>query len=503
MSRARISPAPTASGPAAAVRVALYRRASTDEHNQPYSLDAQDTRLRAYVASHPEWTVVADHVERASGKDVAGRPELRALLAAAAHDQFDLVVVARIDRWSRSLIDLLHTVEQLDKAGVGFHSASENFDTASPMGRLMLQMLGMFAEFERSLIIDRIRRGNAAKVARGIPLTSKVSFGLRVNTDGVIVADPKTIGIVRRIFNEYATGRHGLKALAVQLNSERTPAPGARPWSAPALSRILCNRTYLGELWHVDRWLPGAHDPFIDLDLFARVQTLADQRRQPSSAAHVRGDYLLTGVLTCARCQGAYVGTAGTSAHGKRTRYYSCGRARRYGPTTCNGPSLPADDLELLVTDALLETYANTDLFDQAIDAALAEHAAQVEPMADQAAVARAELAKKQRLRARYQDDYESGELSAARYEQRASELDDDIGALTSRLAQLEHELAGPPLPTRPTPAELARMRADLEHGLRDGPTAARKDLIRALVASIAVHDRDDIRPTFRLYGAA
>ena len=138
MSRARRSTASPSPEPGAAVRVALYRRASTDEHNQPFSLDAQGAMLRACVARHPEWTVVADHVERASGKDVAGRPELRALLAAAAHDQFDLVVVARIDRWSRSLIDLLHTVEQLDKAGVGFHSASENFDTASPMGRLML-----------------------------------------------------------------------------------------------------------------------------------------------------------------------------------------------------------------------------------------------------------------------------------------------------------------------------------------------------------------------------
>ena len=143
--RPRLTAVPITDSGTPTVRVALYRRASTDEANQPYSLDAQEQRLRPYAASHPGWQVVGDYVERASAKDIEGRPQLKALLKAAAAGEFDLVLVARIDRWSRSLGDLLYTVDDLAAAGVAFHSATEHFDTATPMGKLTLQMLGIFA----------------------------------------------------------------------------------------------------------------------------------------------------------------------------------------------------------------------------------------------------------------------------------------------------------------------------------------------------------------------
>ena len=98
--RPRLTAVPITDSGTPTVRVALYRRASTDEANQPYSLDAQEQRLRPYAASHPGWQVVGDYVERASAKDVEGRPQLKALLKAAAAGEFDLVLVARIDRWS-------------------------------------------------------------------------------------------------------------------------------------------------------------------------------------------------------------------------------------------------------------------------------------------------------------------------------------------------------------------------------------------------------------------
>jgi site-specific DNA recombinase len=186
------------------VRVATYRRASTDEGNQPYSLDAQSMRLDAYVPGQPGWTVVADYVERASGKNVEGRPQLKRLQRDAADGKFDVVLVMRIDRWSRSLVDLLDTVDLLAGHGVAFHSATEHFDTSTPLGKLRLQMLGMFAEFERAPSSTRIKRGNAAKLASGIPLPSRNWYGLTVDKDsGRIVADENTIGVAQRIFDKY------------------------------------------------------------------------------------------------------------------------------------------------------------------------------------------------------------------------------------------------------------------------------------------------------------
>lgn len=496
----RTAPTSTARRDPGAVRVALYRRASTDEGNQPYSLDAQDARLRAHVAGQDTWTVVEDYVERASGKDVAGRSELQRLLADAAAGRFDMVVVARIDRWSRSLVHLLDTVAHLDAAGVGFCSATEHFETSSPIGRLMLQMLGMFAEFERSLIIDRIVRGNAAKVARGLPLTSRVGYGLMVDEDGRITADPATIGVVRRIFDTYVNTTAGTRAIATALNADHLPGPGTKPWGPDAVSRVLRNRAFIGELQHRGTWHPGAHAPVIDQDLFDRAQARADHRRTPAAAARRRGDFLLSGTITCARCGGAYVGTAGTSANGTTVRYYSCARARRYGARTCDGPTLPADALETLVTDAVLDLYADTDLFTQAVTAHLDAHATGQEPLAEEATATRAALADKERVRAKYQADYEADRLSAARYETRAAELDEDITALRARLAHLEAATAQPTVPTTPSPDELAALRAHLERGLREGEAEVRKEFFAALVARLEVHDRDDIRPTFRLY---
>lgn len=334
------------------VRVARYRRASTDEANQPYSLDAQEQRLVPYIASHPGWVATGDYVERASAKDVAGRPQLQLLLRDAAAGKFDLLLVARIDRWSRNLADLLDTVSFLGEHKVAFHSATEHFDTTSPMGKMTMQMLGMFAEFERGLTIDRIIRGNDAKIALGIPLTGRVGFGLRVKDNGHVEMDPATAGTVQRIFTEYVKERKGTKAVGLGLNKSGLPGPGGRLWSADSVSRVLRNRSFVGEVWHRDKWHIGAHDALVDEAMFAEAQNILDARVDSRAAARRRGDFVLSGRITCARCQTAYVATSGTSANGSVLRYYNCGTARRYGATRCAGPTLPANELEVLLTDA-------------------------------------------------------------------------------------------------------------------------------------------------------
>lgn len=116
--------------------VATYRRASTDEGNRPYILDAQKRRLRPFIASHPDWVEAGDYVERASAKDNTSRPQRQQLLRDAASGKFDLVLVTSIDRWSRNLADLLDTIAFLGEHGVAFHSVTERFHTTNPMGNM-------------------------------------------------------------------------------------------------------------------------------------------------------------------------------------------------------------------------------------------------------------------------------------------------------------------------------------------------------------------------------
>lgn len=443
----------------------------------------------------------ADFVERASGQDIDGRPQLRRLLAAAAGGAFDVVLVMKLDRWSRQLVDVTTTVEYLDTHDVAFKSATEPFDTGATFGKLMLQMLAVFAEFERALILERIRAGIAAKLAKGIPLNSRVGFGLTLAQDGRIIADPATFGTVRRIFDAYVIDRLGTRAIALALNRDAIPGPGRVGWSASSVARVLRNRTYIGDIQHKGDWLPGAHDPLLPVELFTAAGARLDHHtRNPAAAAASRGEFLLTGSLRCARCGGAYVGSSGTSRTGTVRHYYSCGTARRYGPDRCPAPSLPAKELETLIVEALLACYADTDLFTQAITAHLTARADRQEPLTAELDAVTAAIASKNRVRARYQADYEAGDLSAARYEARAAELDTELARLRERASELRDTIAATPDPTIPTAADLATLHDRLAAGLASGPIAARRALAAALIETIDIHDTDDIRPVFRLY---
>jgi DNA invertase Pin-like site-specific DNA recombinase len=140
------------------VRVGVYVRRSTDDEHQPYSIEAQDARLAAYIGSQPGWRQVARFADDASGASTH-RPSLQRALATAQARVIDVLLVYRVDRLTRSLRDLVTLLDDLDHAGVAFRSATEPFDTSTPMGRMLVQMLGMFAQFERDTIIDRVIAG--------------------------------------------------------------------------------------------------------------------------------------------------------------------------------------------------------------------------------------------------------------------------------------------------------------------------------------------------------
>jgi site-specific DNA recombinase len=147
-------------------RVAIVTRISTDEVNQPDSLRAQTKGLEAFVASQPGQAVTHRFVDQASGATLE-RPGLQGALAAAKAGEFDVLLVYRIDRLTRSIVGLMTIVSELDAAGVALRSATEPIDTQGPVGRMLLQLLGIFAEFERGLLIDRITKGFESKAARG------------------------------------------------------------------------------------------------------------------------------------------------------------------------------------------------------------------------------------------------------------------------------------------------------------------------------------------------
>jgi site-specific DNA recombinase len=148
------------------MKVGIYIRISTDEEHQPYSLEAQTERLGAFIRSQDGWKLSRRYCDEMTGSTLE-RPGLQSALADARLHRYDLLLVYRVDRISRSVRGLAQLLEELDQAGVLFRSATEPFDTGTPAGRMMVQMLGVFAEFERATLIDRVVAGMERKAARG------------------------------------------------------------------------------------------------------------------------------------------------------------------------------------------------------------------------------------------------------------------------------------------------------------------------------------------------
>ncbi|HWM64650.1 MAG TPA: recombinase family protein [Solirubrobacterales bacterium] len=162
------------------MRIATYTRISTDEATQPYSLEAQATRLDSYVDSQEDWRIVRRFTDQASGA-ILERDGLERALREAEAGRFDLLLVYRVDRLSRSVRGLAQILERLDAAEVLFRSATEPFDTASSAGRMMVQMLGVFAEFERATIVERTVAGMQRKAERGEWVGGNIPFGYRLD----------------------------------------------------------------------------------------------------------------------------------------------------------------------------------------------------------------------------------------------------------------------------------------------------------------------------------
>lgn len=338
----------------AEMRIASYFRISTDEERQPYSLEAQRDKLDAYIASQDGWKLVRTYSDQTSGKTLE-RPGLGRALGDAKDGCYDLLLVFKVDRLARSVAGLARILEGLDSCGVSFRSASEPFDTSTPAGRMMVQMLGVFAEFEREMIVERTKMGLAKKASKGEWTGGTPPFGYRYLPERrILVPVPSDARVVREIFERYVERRSGSVAVSNWLNDSRRVTRRGSRWTPKTVLDVLRNATYTGKLPFNGDLYQAEHEPIIDEQTFGRAQKLLEQRAEslPSRAANA-SDYLLTGLLQCDRCGHGFIGTA---AHGRGGiyRYYTCYSRQRHGTARCDQERIPAEPLEeAIVAEAL------------------------------------------------------------------------------------------------------------------------------------------------------
>ena len=279
-------------------RCAIYTRKSSDEGlDQEFnSLDAQREAGEAYVKSQSSegWVLLPDRYDDGgySGGSME-RPALKALLADVEAGLVDVIVVYKIDRLTRSLADFARMVELFDRQGVSFVSVTQSFNTTSSMGRLTLNVLLSFAQFEREVTGERIRDKIAASKAKGMWMGGTLPLGYDLPTDKsrALVVNEREAEIVRQIFRSYIRLQsvHALErelaaeGIVTKVQKRRDGSHrGGVPFSRGALFHLLRNRTYLGLIVHKDKQHQGAHEAIVDQQLFDKAQALLDGKARRS-----------------------------------------------------------------------------------------------------------------------------------------------------------------------------------------------------------------------------
>jgi site-specific DNA recombinase len=346
------------------VRCAIYTRKSTEEGlEQAFnSLDAQREACAAYVMSqqHEGWTLVPDHYDDGGiSGGTMDRPAIQRLLADVREGRVDVIVVYKVDRLTRRLVDFAKIVEVLDEAGASFVSVTQAFNTTNSMGRLTLNVLLSFAQFEREVTGERIRDKIAASKRKGMWMGGPVPVGYDV-VDRNLVINPGEAEMVRLIFARYLTAP-SIETLAEDLarlgcrSKQRVTRDGrlfgGTPFRPGGLRHILGNRIYLGEVNHKGTVYPGEHEAIIDSDLWEEVQSRLSRAVKRPRTGNISA---LAGRIFDANGQRLY------SAHGrkagKRYSYYvSSTRDNR------NGWRLPAGDVEALVQQSLANFLSDSD----------------------------------------------------------------------------------------------------------------------------------------------
>jgi site-specific DNA recombinase len=338
-----------------AIRCAIYTRKSSEEGlEQDFnSLHAQREACEAYIASqrHEGWRLVpAAYDDGGYSGGSMERPGLKTLLSDIQAGLIDVVVVYKVDRLTRSLMDFARIVESFDLRGVSFVSVTQSFNTTTSMGRLTLNVLLSFAQFEREVTGERIRDKIAASKRKGLWMGGIPPIGYRAEGRSLEI-EPQEAVLVRHIFNRYVELRN-VAEVKVELDRARQKTRsyqsasnrqwGGKPFSVGHLRSILSNPVYLGEIVHKGERFKGQHQPIIERGQFAEVQQLlALTRRQHRLRLGADHANLLAGLIEDE--YGRRFSSSHTSKKGQRYRYYVRDEHGKHVDR------IPAGDLEVLV----------------------------------------------------------------------------------------------------------------------------------------------------------
>lgn len=346
------------------LRCAVYTRKSSEEglDMEFNSLEAQREACEAYVASHKQegWLLVSDQYDDGgfSGGTLE-RPALKRLLADIEAGKVDVVVVYKIDRLSRSLMDFSKLVEAFDRRTVTFVSVTQSFNTTTSMGRLTLNILLSFAQFEREVTGERIRDKFAASRKKGMWMGGWAPFGYEVK-DRKLVTNDKDAETVRWIFRRFVT-LGSATLLARELKQKDLRNRYGQAIDKGVLYKMLNNRTYIGDAVHKGTAYPGEHNAIIERKLWDQVHSILQESPRKRAAKHrAQTPALLKGLIFDSA--GVAMSPTHTRRRGKLYRYYVSQQTLKGTAPSNAAFRIPAGEIEEIVVDQVRRVLASPEL---------------------------------------------------------------------------------------------------------------------------------------------
>jgi site-specific DNA recombinase len=425
-------------------RCAIYTRKSSEEglEQEFNSLDAQRESGEAYVKSQASegWVGVADRYDDGgySGGNVE-RPALKRLLADIEAGKIDCVVVYKVDRLSRSLLDFARMMESFEKRNVSFVSVTQQFNTATSMGRLVLNVLLSFAQFEREIISERTRDKIAATRRKGKWAGGHPVLGYDIDPNGLrLVVNAEEAQCVREIFDLYLQHEsllpvvqelHRRRWVNKKWRSRKGVDLGGKAFTRTSLHKLLTNAVFIGKVRYKTEHYEGEHTGIVEPVIWQQVAAILERNRR-SGGAPVRNKYgaFLKGLIRCVPCDCSMSPHHVLRKKNVRHRYYVCVHATGTGWKNCPNPSVPAKQIENLVLERVKATLQDSAFIKKVLE------------------------------EARDQEDARSGqrgiELRGLEKELRQSHREmqtltaqikpgEENGTLLSRLADVQHRVAG------------------------------------------------------------
>lgn len=326
------------------MKVAIYTRVSTDEQaKEGFSIGAQKERLRSFCASQPDWNIEKEYVEEGWSAKNIHRPQMQQMLKDLNKNKFDIVLVYRLDRLTRSVLDLYELLKVFDENNVSFKSATEVYDTSTAMGRLFITLVAALAQWERENLAERVKFGMEQMLEEGKRAGSKSNFGYRFDKDFNCEIIDEEATAVRLMYQMYLDG-YGFRAIADKMDELGVKPIRSKSWNFNTIKAILINEIYIGNYQWSDYTKQNNHPPIVSVIDFKKVQKKLKDKR-PNDFR--RGKYVFTGLLKCGHCEEYPM----NGYHEKRVDklYYRCMNCLRQTPEDkIMEPVM--DELEKLIT---------------------------------------------------------------------------------------------------------------------------------------------------------